>query len=194
MKISEKWEKYGFNISFETGEPIWKKKFTRSGSEIKVLGGLCPDPTLVNAIKNLKIGEKLVKANEVLAINGPGKKEITYESEVFVVRQLWDIFRNNADQLKTDFQLLTVGRKSQPISDPNTIIYGDKHIFVEEGAKIKAAILNAENGPVYIGKNAEVHEGAIIRGSFALGEGAHVNMGAKIKGDTTIRPLLKSRR
>ena len=190
LKISEKWEQYGFTISYET-EPYLQEKFDASLSNLKVLGGLCPDPTLVSAIKNLKSGEKLVKADEVLAVNGQGEKEVVYEGEVFVVRQLWDIFRNNADQIRADFQLLTAGRKSQPIRDPHTILYGAEQIFVEEGAKVRAAILNAENGPIYIGKNTEVHEGAIIKGAFALGEGAHVNTGAKIKGDTTVGPFSK---
>ncbi|HEY9117811.1 MAG TPA: glucose-1-phosphate thymidylyltransferase, partial [Roseivirga sp.] len=39
--------------------------------------------------------------------------------------------------------------------------------------------------------NAQVHEGAIISGAFALCESSHVNMGAKIKGDTTIGPHSK---
>ena len=70
-------------------------------------------------------------------------------------------------------------------------MYGKENLFIEEGATIRAAILIAENGPIYIGKNAQVHEGAIIKGSFALCEGSHVNIGAKIKGDTTIGPFSK---
>ena len=62
---------------------------------------------------------------------------------------------------------------------------------MEPGAKIKAAILNAEAGPIYIGKNSEIQEGALIRGPFALCEGSTVNMGAKLRGDTTIGPFSK---
>jgi UDP-N-acetylglucosamine diphosphorylase/glucosamine-1-phosphate N-acetyltransferase len=56
---------------------------------------------------------------------------------------------------------------------------------------IKAAIINAETGPVYLGKNSIIQEGAIIRGSLALCEGAHLNMGAKMRGDTTVGPFSK---
>jgi UDP-N-acetylglucosamine diphosphorylase/glucosamine-1-phosphate N-acetyltransferase len=71
------------------------------------------------------------------------------------------------------------------------MVYGADLIFVEEGAKIKAAVLNAENGPIYIGKNTEIQEGALIRGPFALCEGSTVNMGAKLRGDTTVGPFSK---
>jgi UDP-N-acetylglucosamine diphosphorylase/glucosamine-1-phosphate N-acetyltransferase len=70
-------------------------------------------------------------------------------------------------------------------------VYKPENVFVEEGLTIHAAIINAENGPVYLGKNSIVQEGAIIRGAFALCEGGHVNMGAKMRGDTTVGPYSK---
>ena len=65
------------------------------------------------------------------------------------------------------------------------------NVFVEEGATIRASIINASNGPVYLGKNSVVHEGCLIRGPFALGESSHLNMGAKMRGDNTIGPFCK---
>ena len=85
--------------------------------------------------------------------------------------------------------LITHGKTSK-VEDPHTKVYGDQ-VFIEEGASVKAAVLNAENGPIYIGKNAEIQEGALIRGPFALCDHSIVNMGAKIKGDTTIGPYSK---
>ena len=63
-----------------------------------------------------------------------------------------------------------------------------ENIFVEAGATISYSILNASEGPIYIGKNAEIQEGSVIRGPFALCEGSRVKMGAKIYGATTIGP------
>src|SRR5690606_2063675 len=97
----------------------------------------------------------------------------------------------NASELRADFGLITSGRKSQEINDPFTIAYNAPDIFVEEGAQIRAAVLNAENGPIYIGRNARVEEGALIRGPFALCEGSTVNMGAKMRGDSTVGPFSK---
>ncbi|MGY8914943.1 MAG: GlmU family protein [Flavobacteriales bacterium] len=88
---------------------------------------------------------------------------------------------------ETDFKVLTEGRKSAPISKTNTV-FNPKNIFLEEGARVECSILNANDGPIYIGKDAEVMEGCIIRGGFALGEHAVVKMGAKIYGPTTAGP------
>ena len=51
--------------------------------------------------------------------------------------------------------------------------------------------LNLETGPIYIGKDSEVMEGAVIRGPFALLEGGGVKLSAKIYGPTTIGPHSK---
>jgi UDP-N-acetylglucosamine diphosphorylase/glucosamine-1-phosphate N-acetyltransferase len=199
LKISEKWEKWlDTNTSFQT-EDYLSTKFPKisTGDNLFINGAVCPNEQLVKAIKSLEEGEALRCNGEVLATRTSGdsmadsSNEIEYTGEVTVVRDSWDIFKCNASELKVDFELITKGRTSQKITDPHTIVYGVENIFIEEGASIRAAILNAEGGPIYIGKNAQVHEGAIIKGSFALCEGSHVNMGAKIKGDTTIGPYAK---
>lgn len=190
LKISKKWQQYGFETGFSTQEYL-SEKYPATSASLKVNGALCPDKDLAEAIKALKPGQSLVKGDDVLAAYGEGGDEITYEQEIRLVRQPWDIFTYNKEQIEADFRLLTDGRVSQPVNDPHTIIYGAENLFIEEGASVKAAIINAEHGPVYIGKNAQVHEGAIIHGAFALCEGAHVNMGAKIKGDSTVGPYSK---
>ncbi|RPJ66900.1 MAG: glucose-1-phosphate thymidylyltransferase, partial [Alphaproteobacteria bacterium] len=55
----------------------------------------------------------------------------------------------------------------------------------------ECAVINANTGPVYIGKNAEIMEGSLIRGPFALCEHSVLKMGAKIYGATTIGPFSK---
>jgi UDP-N-acetylglucosamine diphosphorylase/glucosamine-1-phosphate N-acetyltransferase len=108
-----------------------------------------------------------------------------------LLQKTWNNFQFNGSEIKKDFELITAGRKSAEINDPYTRVYSSENIFIEEGANIKAAILNAENGPIYIGKNTEIQEGAIIRGPFALCEGSTINMGAKLRGDTTVGPHSK---
>ena len=110
---------------------------------------------------------------------------------VTLISELWHLFLHNGSEIRRDFALLTQGRESAPITDPHTIVYGAENIFLEPGVKIRAAILNAEDGPIYLGKNSQVHEGAIIKGPLALGEGAHINAGAKMRGDNTVGPHCK---
>ena len=96
------------------------------------------------------------------------------------------MFLLNKTQIEQDFNWITENRISQKITDPHTRTYTSENIFLEEGAVVRAAILNAENGPIYLGKNSTVHEGAIIKGPFALCEGGQVVAGAKIREGCTI--------
>ena len=190
LTIGEKWEKYGFHIGFETQDYLGKK-FEALPTNVKVNGALCPSKELSEAILALTANTKLVSGDTVLAVSGNGSEEVSFEGAFRMINQPWEIFQFNKEQIEADFSLITKGRTSQPITDPHTVVYGKENVFLEEGATVRAAIINAENGPVYIGKNAHVHEGAIISGAFALCEGAHVNMGAKIKGDSTVGPHSK---
>ena len=52
-------------------------------------------------------------------------------------------------------------------------------------------MLNAENGCIYLGKNSQVQEGALLVGTMALLESATANMGAKLRGDNLIGPYCK---
>lgn len=190
LTITEKWAKRGFKCGFSTQDYL-QTKYSKSDSPLEINGALCPNSGLVDAIKELKTGEELVSGDTVLARHSGGGKTIAFSGEFTLIEHTWDIFKENRGEIIADFELLTTGRTSQEITDPHTIVYGKENLFIEEGASIRAAIINAEGGPVYIGKNAQVHEGAIISGAFALCESAHLNMGAKIKGDTTIGPFSK---
>jgi UDP-N-acetylglucosamine diphosphorylase/glucosamine-1-phosphate N-acetyltransferase len=110
-----------------------------------------------------------------------------YSAPVFKINFSWEIFSKNKQALQDDFALITKGRKSQPLSSTNQII-NSENIFLEEGARVECATLNATDGIIYIGKDAEVMEGAMIRGSFALCDHSQVRMGAKIYSATTIGP------
>ncbi|MCW3091325.1 MAG: hypothetical protein JWP81_2394 [Ferruginibacter sp.] len=99
----------------------------------------------------------------------------------------WQIFQYNDWALRKDFEMITLGRLSQPISSSNKIICPE-NIFLEDGAVVEHSILNASFGPIYIGKNAQVMEGCMIRGAFALCEGAVLKLGTRIYGATTIGP------
>ncbi len=165
-------------------------------------GGVCPDEYLIDEIDKLAIGECLVTDNHVLAIRTTEKLSFPinfqpftqkeFYGEVSIITQLPHIFLKNGDQIKADFKLITEGRKSQEIIDPFTRVYGSENIFVEEGASIKSVILNAEQGPIYIGKNATIQEGSIVIGPVSIDEGSVVVWGSKIRPNTTLGPYSKA--
>ncbi|MFZ6000426.1 MAG: GlmU family protein [Bacteroidota bacterium] len=199
--IAEKWE--GFlkvTASFATPTYLATKyasKFTEDNLWIN--GALCPDAALVNVIQSLKPGDAVRKGSRILAVRTPDDEVpevITgtvheYDGDIVLIDQLWKIFQCNGQQIRSDFERITKGRTSKTINDKHTVIYHPENVFVEEGVITKAAILNAESGPIYLGKNSQVQEGAVIRGPFAIGEESVINMGGKMRGDTTIGPFCK---
>lgn len=199
LTIREKWEKQLAATSSSLTESYLQHKFVlKTESEnLLVNGSVCPNAALVSAIHLLKTGETLVQNNCILAAKRTNallpiqEKSIEFSESTVIIDQPWKIFQYNALELKNDFQLITKGRKSAEIRDKHTIVYGLENIFLEEGVDIKAAVLNAESGPIYLGKNSVVQEGALIKGSFALCEGSTVNMGAKMRGDSTVGPYCK---
>ncbi|HYG20642.1 MAG TPA: GlmU family protein [Ohtaekwangia sp.] len=200
MTLAEKWEHWlGFRPSYKTEDYLQPKFPARSTSDnFLINGAICPDQALVEAIKALPGGYFLVKNDLLIAVRQPeGAMDtfntIAYPGELTVIDKTWKIFTENDAQLRVDFTRITAGKTSRQIDDKHTVVYGTygENIFVEEGVYVRAAILNAENGPIYLGKNSIVQEGAIIRGPFAMGEGSHINMGAKIRGNVSIGPYSK---
>lgn len=202
LKISEKWQKYAnMEVSYITQEYLQTKFPRNTKPALAVNGAWLPGTGSFDQLKKLKVNQSLFWGKTLIATYiGETEKNLSFaadreivqlDSEPTLIQKSWNIFQFNAAEIKKDFELLTKGRKSQPLNDPHTIVYAPENIFIEEGAKIKAAVLNAEAGPIYIGKNTEIQEGALIRGPFALCEGSTVNMGAKLRGDTTVGPFSK---
>lgn len=201
LTITEKWEKrLNTRASFLT-ESYLQKKFTVNPLQdnLFINGAWCPDDAAVENVKALKAKEVLVNNNMVLAwrsadMSLPDMKTATpknFSDTITLIDQVWKIFQYNAAQLRADYALITNGRKSAGVQDKHTIVYNESNIFVEEGVSVRAAVLNAEDGPIYLGKNSVVQEGALIKGPFALCEGSTVNMGGKMRGDNTIGPFSK---
>ncbi len=201
LTIAEKWQKIlNTKTTFSTVPYLSQKYPTQCTSDnLWINGAVCPDAELVALIKNLQPGDAIAKDNMILAVRTPNDEvpEIItgtihdFRSSVTLIDQVWKIYQYNGAQIRADFELITRGRTSAPILDIHTRVYAPENIFLEEGAQVRAALLNAENGPIYLGKNSLVQEGALIRGPFALCEESHVNMGAKVRGDTTVGPFSK---
>lgn len=202
VKVYEKWEKRsGATATFWTQDYLQEKFPRAQGDSMAINGSWLPDADSWNHVSSLKADEALFFGKTLLATSisateknlafASSKKIIQLQREPVLLQKTWHIFQFNAAEIRKDFLLLTAGRLSEPLLDPYTQVYGADQVFIEPGAKIKAAVLNAEAGPIYIGKNSEIQEGALIRGPFALCEGSTVNMGAKLRGDTTIGPFSK---
>ena len=135
-----------------------------------------------------KIPANIIPSANFLKQLSKGKTSFPSIDDCKILHYPWQVFEYNDWSIRQDFELLTEGKKSQTLSSTNQLI-NPENIFVEEGAIASYSILNATDGPIYIGKNSEIFEGCLIRGPFSLGEGSRVKMGAKIYGGTTIGPF-----
>lgn len=201
MTIKEKWEAYlESSVGYLTQDylsvkfPLELKK-----DNVFINGSILPDAFLLEKIITLKDFQVLQKGQTVIAYrssqsnktdNWDQYQTVTFEKELFQINNTWDIFSKNERALQEDFDFLTKGRESQPISNTNSLICPER-IFLEEGAKVEYSILNATDGPIYVGRNAEIWEGSLIRGGLALCDHAIVKMGGKLYGATTIGPHSK---
>jgi len=204
LTIRQKWEKYlKHDFYYYTQDYLQEKFHLKTEANNFVLNStVLPDELLVRAIMMLNKGQALFGKHGFIAayseadLTGLKNKNfdelvrVDYEYDYLTVKHVWDIFRNNDKEIEKDFKLLTKNRESQPLSPTNTV-FDKERIFVEEGAKIEAAILNPDGGYIYIGKNAVIMEGSIVRGSLAMCEGAQLKLGAKIYGATTLGPYCK---
>lgn len=201
LTIREKWDAYLHTTCGYHSQAYLSAKFPlKPSAEFLLINSkFCPDPALAAAVKELKPGQALYSGGQLIAFHGAisdigrhgalVRKEIS--GPVFTISHVWEIFTRNGQAIQADFELLTKGRESQPLSDSVRVVGDRRLVFLEKGARAEAAVFNTEGGPIYLGEHAEVMEGAMIRGPFALGEHSAVKMGAKIYGATTIGPHCK---
>ncbi|GAA4281125.1 GlmU family protein [Gaetbulibacter aestuarii] len=201
LTLREKWEYFLKTKTSSLTEDYLSGKFPLVSAKINVMihAAYGPNDALVKKIKELKSGQAIVSGDQVVAYvtDTPEKRfeaddfdVIQCQEPLLKIENTWDIFVKNGVAMKADFDVLTKGRKSEPIPKSNNII-GAENIFIEPGAKLEFTTINASSGPVYIGKDAEIMEGSIIRGPFALCEHATLKLGAKIYGPTTVGPHSK---
>ena len=206
LTMEEKWRMYfeknhqPINTSYLTEDYLAKKfPFKEAEESYFINARYCPNDFLVEFIlEHLISNEAIYDGDELLVARSSTQEfkdaqfHIKDYNERFTelkLENITDLFAKNDQAIQSDFDFLTKGRTSHPLSSTNTLI--GERIFIEEGAKVEAAILNSTTGPVYLGKDAEIMEGSVVRGPLAMCEGSVLKMAAKIYGATTIGPYCK---
>ena len=198
MTIRQKWEMRLGSTTTTLTEEYLSAKFPMVELEENVMinASFLPNDTLAEMVSNLGSNQAIFKGDEVIAFFTNEEQEevdfdtyeiLEYEGDCITIKNTWDIFSKNNLAIQEDFNYLTEDRKSQPIPKSVNVI-APENVFIEEGAKLEFVTLNASTGPIYIGKDAEIMEGSMIRGPFALCENASVKMGSKVYGATTVGP------
>ncbi|MFP5470241.1 MAG: GlmU family protein [Bacteroidia bacterium] len=203
--IQQKWEKHlEQHVSVRTKDYLSTKfNGNNKAGGTGISANILPTSDLVDVIKNLENKQLLTYKGKLIAINPlPAANEnldaylkdftkVEYDTEISTLDHPWDIFRKNDAEIRTDFEFIKIEKKRSKQSGVANTLINEKDIFIEEGAKVTGAFLNATDGPIYIAKDAEVMEGCLVRGPFALCEHAGLKMGAKIYGATTVGPHCK---
>lgn len=165
LTIREKWEKYlGYTTTTITEDYLSEKyPMVEMEENILINSSYLPNGELVEMVKALSEGEAIFQGEEVIAFFTKDTQEevdleaytsIEYKGETLRVVNTWDIFSKNAEAIQEDFDLLTEDRASAPISNTNVLIHPER-IFAEEGAQVEHSILNATDGPIYLGKDSK---------------------------------------
>lgn len=209
LKLSEKWEKYFSNASVSHLCPHYlQNRFPLDVKDMQLVANaaVCINKVLAHEISDLKANEALFSGEHLLAYwadadslksvnneaftpNTNKLKHLESKANAIVLQRPWDIFKNNAQALDEDFELITNGRTSATISTTNTLL--GERVFAEESAVIECAILNSKTGPIYIGHEAEIMEGSVVRGGLAMLEHACIKLSGKMYGATTLGPHVK---
>ena len=201
MTIREKWESYLDYTTTTVTEDYLSEKFPLVEMEANIMinASFLPNEAITSLIKNLKDNQAIFKDQDVIAFYVKEGEEhddfsafdaIEFEEDILKIEHTWDIFSKNGIAIEKDFEIITKNRISEPIPDTVNTIHPE-HIFIEKGANLNFVTLNASSGPIYIGRDAEVMEGSVIRGPFALCSHSTVKLASKIYGPTTIGPHSK---
>lgn len=205
--IREKWESYlSGSYSFLTEEYL-SGRYPLRVEEINLFieGNILPTFGFVFTLTQLDAGEAVSYNGRIVAYKGSMEEFTTkqyvriieFNESLVVIDYNYRVFQYNGEAIKSDFFYMTKGHVSKELPSSNCVIgnpideEGRPLIFIEEGVTIECCILNVKEGPIYIGKNANIMEGSMIRGPFAADEGCVVNMGTKIYGATTLGPYCK---
>lgn len=207
LSIREKWETRMNATASHITEDYLSGAFPLSVGEDNLLvnSSVLPSEPLCRLLRNMEFGEAYLSGEELLAarLDEEQLRKLINEEEIDhlqvlplpdipfkKINRITDFFKVHAEEIESDFHLLTSERQSQPLSTSNRVIAPER-IFIEEGAWVEGATLNASEGPIYIGTGAVVMEGASIRGGLCLGANAAIKMGAQLYGPNTIGPGCK---
>jgi len=202
LTIKERWERLSGIQVFVHTKPYLQNLYgyPDSGEHIWVDASVIPNTSVIDNIKSTQRNHCWADENGLII----GKTDLPFENfdpaqslqcfenihdhaTVDRIRFPWELMQWNDRMLRADFDLLTHGRTSAPISSTNQCTQPES-VFIEPGVVVEYAILNASTGPIYIGKDATIMEGSAVRGPFAMGEYSVLKMNSRIYGATTLGP------
>ncbi len=164
---------------------------------------IMPDQKLISSLKGLSQNEGLFSRGSFIACKVEENifkshirhydfspiKSIEYSDDLRQISHITEIYNNNPYEILADFN--SVGKSISRIKDPHTKCYNLDQIFIGEGTSIKSSILDADDGPIFIGNGVTLLPGTVVRGPAAILNDSVISIGSKIRANTTIGPFCK---
>ena len=211
--IAQKWElALGADTWSRATRPVLQPVFNngtlpKSESCLWINSRYLPTKNLLDEIRNLNEGTCMQYSDTVIAARvdaaqsrqwiEEGKPNfnslLVLEASAFpCITHVWDLFNLNGEEIRADIQRMDARNSDEVSISSHAVLQNKSEIYASKGATIEAgAILIADDGPIYIGPEATVMAGSLIKGPVAICKNATINMGAKIYPGTTIGPVCK---
>ena len=136
-----------------------------------------------------KIKTKIKNSIEKSIFEGIPSENIDTE----IVSYIWDLIKINGSQIRKDFSLIN----SPGISEEARIFRGvdlinKDDVIIQAGAVLKpGVVIDASEGPVYIGKDVEIYPNSVIEGPVYIGDKCKIKSCAVISENVSIGKVCK---
>jgi len=117
-----------------------------------------------------------------------GEVKVLTDDGLPLLRYPWEIVVHNAELIKADYPSYVEGREGGGELGERVTVYGsERDVFVDEGAVVEDfVVLDAREGPIYIGRDTKVQSGARIEGPTFIGSDTIIVGGAQIREGSNI--------
>lgn len=181
-------------VGLTTIEEKWTAFIDELPTDIYLLGSLVPDATLVNELKRLAANEALFWEEQWIAYRSDNEINIPSNRKALAFRPNYiaypeDLLSANSHALLTEIQPNEIDLHHWA-QKGNSIIHPE-NCYIDSTAEIMGSILDASQGPIFIGANTKIQIGTLIQGPAAILDEAITNLGAKIRPNTTIGKACK---
>ncbi|MGD9329223.1 MAG: putative sugar nucleotidyl transferase [Cyclobacteriaceae bacterium] len=203
--IADKWRRaMGSSVHYLTIDYLAQKYPLKIAKNNYCINSrILPDTNLISALEGMNQNEGLFLNGSLIAsrvekglletsirhYDFSPLKSIEYDHYLRQISHITEIYNNNPYEIRTDFE--TINKKSEILKDPHTVLYNPDQIYIGEGANIKSCVLDADEGPIYIGNNVTLLPGSVVRGPAAILDDSVISIGSKIRANTTIGPCCK---
>lgn len=202
LTIREKWGRMlgTTSISYITTEHLEPSYPIKINDDNYLINGAAiPNDAFIEVIRTLNSGEALMLKGELVAarlskvsfekllVKQDSADLVGYEIEpdlVSLLDSLTSFTETCRDQILADMELM--GRTA--LVPEGLDVVGDYPVFIDTDATVERAFINAKEGPVYVGKDTLVMDGANLRGPVSIGDGSIVKSHAFLSKGTCVGP------